>query len=1096
MKLLQRTILEFREGNSDKVYEVDLCDVGMGGYIVNFRYGRRGTVLKEGTKTSAPVSRADAERAFQALVTEKTKKGYRAANQPAPVAPAVPKRTFTPDDESRKQFILERLRATPPPPLPAPVATRNWQRPRRPKQEKGVWPIERVIWRAGELQITEAAPLLPKFIGTGDTLRDYCVAWALGWCGTGDEAAREALARLYRDEKATEAVRRIAGEALLKLSDDAARLLFQVELAHTLPAPLDYLAINGPAERFASALRVHLEKGTLQRGRVLEKLYVVDNHITRPAVLDELRRAPLRAGFFKPLRHIFKMAEYRHDAEVVGILAYRFETGREMYRSNYGTNIWAQVDGQYIRENIANLGNDNAQVAYGSKTREYLRRRAWRLLRRVGDAGNAEKYVRLAVGALLPFTDADSDTPRESVFITYRNPQTGQYEWRNPQRRVTRYDFNAKLNLLNHIIYRHSTRYEAAPNDFIWRCASGYKPGQPAPTVREEAFPHLWSEHPVGLLHLLSESQCRAVHEFAARALRECREFTAQFDAEVLLMLLSRPYAETAQLGFELAQAQFVRLSATREGGDEAFRLALAVALCAQEDACREGQRWLLALRERFANDADAVRQALLSPYADARAWAGQMLQESRLPDDKARVLATRLLAAIAHLGEGQQDAARALTDVLTHIFAAQLRDLEFSSVRALLAHSWAEVQELGAQILLNHATPIAQQPGDLLTTLINSPHETVRALGVRLLGQLPDETLARRINLLNALLTHELADLAAATRPTVRRLAVHNAEFAAQMAQDLLQVMLRPEAHEGAHTRLLSILREDLPGWENQATPALARQLAHAPAPAAQEAAGHLLQTHAVIWCAEFATEDIIDLGEHEVVAVRQGAWALAQADSERFRVLTNAMDAHAEVAKLTRALDTRWPDGHEFWREFFRRQLTARELTPDVLVGVSDSPKAVVQAFGRELLLQYFQEEHGADYMLRLSEHPSAEMQLFVTNYLENYAAGRVDRLAQMSPYFVRVLSLVNRARVAKNRVLRFMEQEAAQNIDAARIVAAILARQSATSAIGDRARMLEMMLDLHRQYPLLSLPLKVKTAETKEINAETRRRRGAEL
>ena len=39
MKLIKQTSLHFREGNSDKVYEIDLCEVGADAYVVNFRYG-------------------------------------------------------------------------------------------------------------------------------------------------------------------------------------------------------------------------------------------------------------------------------------------------------------------------------------------------------------------------------------------------------------------------------------------------------------------------------------------------------------------------------------------------------------------------------------------------------------------------------------------------------------------------------------------------------------------------------------------------------------------------------------------------------------------------------------------------------------------------------------------------------------------------------------------------------------------------------------------------------------------------------------------------------------------------------------------------
>jgi len=67
--------LYYREGGSDKVYQVTLLPKE-NGWVVNFAYGRRGTTLTSGTKTSSPVGRLEAERIFERLVAEKMKKGY------------------------------------------------------------------------------------------------------------------------------------------------------------------------------------------------------------------------------------------------------------------------------------------------------------------------------------------------------------------------------------------------------------------------------------------------------------------------------------------------------------------------------------------------------------------------------------------------------------------------------------------------------------------------------------------------------------------------------------------------------------------------------------------------------------------------------------------------------------------------------------------------------------------------------------------------------------------------------------------------------------------------------------------------------------
>lgn len=79
--------LWFKEGSSDKVYHVAIAAQG-GGFVVNFAYGRRGSTLTTGTKTSAPVSEDAARKIFAKLVKEKTAKGYRPQAEPATIVQA------------------------------------------------------------------------------------------------------------------------------------------------------------------------------------------------------------------------------------------------------------------------------------------------------------------------------------------------------------------------------------------------------------------------------------------------------------------------------------------------------------------------------------------------------------------------------------------------------------------------------------------------------------------------------------------------------------------------------------------------------------------------------------------------------------------------------------------------------------------------------------------------------------------------------------------------------------------------------------------------------------------------------------------------
>ena len=68
--------LYFQNGStSDKEYHAEVIEKN-GGYVVNFRYGRRGSSLTSGTKTASPVSLEQANKVFSKLVAEKMAKGY------------------------------------------------------------------------------------------------------------------------------------------------------------------------------------------------------------------------------------------------------------------------------------------------------------------------------------------------------------------------------------------------------------------------------------------------------------------------------------------------------------------------------------------------------------------------------------------------------------------------------------------------------------------------------------------------------------------------------------------------------------------------------------------------------------------------------------------------------------------------------------------------------------------------------------------------------------------------------------------------------------------------------------------------------------
>ena len=1036
MKLVKRVCLYYQAGNSDKVYEVDLCQIAEDKYLVNFRYGRRGKNLKEGSKTVQAVSLAEAEKLFNKLITDKKKKGYRDIEDAVAIDYQDSQQITVKSNNPRHQAIINRLT----------------------QQNGHKWSLDRVIWRAGELKIKEAVPLLIKLISTGTPLRDYCIAWALGKCG--DRGAILVLKTLAESTSHPEHINRIAWEALYQLSDEQDKKKMRSQQIEKLPLAIRDLAQNGTVEIFESALQAYLQTKDYKRYRVLDTLYRIDNEYTRPAILKLVKTAPFQPNYFKQLRHIFKMAEYRGDGEVFGALAYRFE----MQSGNFKNHPKWEYDRQqrrYIatknRRFTDELKKTNSNKAYSEQTREYLRRRVWRTLKTLGEENEAS-YIDLATEILLQYSDADAERTKLSAYRKY-NSQTRSY-----QTNEVYWDKFASRIILNHILYENSPRYQSHPQ--AWRCQGRYKPGNPIPEVREEAFADLWNRQPSALLKLLLASECLPVHQFAIKALKENSEYCDRLDVPKLIQLLSTTYEITAEFAFNLAKNKYNSQLPDRE-------LVLAVANCILNTARKQAYQWIEVQREYFFSSSDFIADLVTSDREDTRAFARRLLSSSILDETTAQILIARIISALLNMDATQTKMVREVSETLLLSFTPQLRTLGFPVILDLLDHPVPEIQVLGARIILNHQTPATELPPDLIESLLSSPHESVRSVGIRIFGQLPDERLIKDSILIIAMAVNSSADIRHAIRSVIERLAQNHPQFGRELAIDFIDLLTEPERHEGVHKDIVTLLQTKISDWITFVPTETIVALTRSKSSIAQELGGIILQT-SNLW-SEFSTNRLVQFANHEILAIRQAAWQMMELK------LDSIGHDETEMIAAVKMLEATWEDSQEFARSLFDK-LNSEDWTPEIMISVCDSTKEDVRRFGRDIVTSNFKEEYGQEYLLKFSEHPSADMQMFVTNYLETYAVDDEDRLHKLVPYFVTVLSGVNKGSVAKKRIFQFLEKEAVKNEESARIVAEVLTRQSATMAIADKAQAIQVMLRIGKLYPGIEMPIRVKKVEVR--------------
>lgn len=361
-------------------------------------------------------------------------------------------------------------------------------------------PSLRAIWSAGMRRSPEAVPRLLDTLAATTShqeSRQYALAWALGRCG--DAAAIRPLRSLL-STTASPIVRRITAEAIRLLTPDAALDEFRRPYLQALPRNLSQHQ-DSPAA-FTAALQAFVEPARRSRGSmdlsILHSLYLIDSDTTRHALVALLQEAPLKAGWFRPIRYIFKAAEYRGDAEIFGLIARRFEDSLAA----------GDAAGPLTRR------------AWSIGTRIYLRRRVWRHLSRLGQAGSPD-YVTMASGLLLSFSDQIlSKTPRTEDIATANQPIAIRHS-------LDRYTVADDAYALSHVLFGQRLS-PGRPGTAGWRkSVRGARRDWQQDRERSEPFAALWDAHPAAALALLHHSTSRDVHSFAARILLQHSSFCA-----------------------------------------------------------------------------------------------------------------------------------------------------------------------------------------------------------------------------------------------------------------------------------------------------------------------------------------------------------------------------------------------------------------------------------------------------------------------------------------------------------------------------------------------------------------------------------------
>lgn len=1036
--LVRQDFLAFREGASDKVYHLELRREAADLFSVWFEYGRRGTALQSGFKTPNPVDLEAAEKAYNALLNEKTKKGYQLYS--GPEQGKAPIRTRS-NPKARNKAILAHLA----------LAARAAE-----KQADKNWPLSRVVWRAGALRLADALPslatLLQQPAPENPVLMQYCTLWAISRCAmTASEiqksAVRPALQALLEKDGPTNPpqtdLNPLLYEAGLAVFDASGRALLCAQLLAALPPAFQHYVQQQQGDTLLLTLQDYVENRPKSQFSFVETLYLLtpERPFLRPTLLWFVRQAPFKPGFFKVLRHVFKMAELRCDAEVFGILTQRFTLELPGFTVTGDGSVFSKAGRWQGGAFQAELVRPDSRLAFSHQTRSWFIRRSWQTLLGTLELED-DAYVRMAAGVLLAFDDklhksADSWTAR-----SHYNKKTKR--WDSIKTILPAY---GEFPAFFYILRGAHSQYQLKRKGLCWTISEQdyqkimAKGGEPAPHLER------WDACPQAYVHLLAESKSALVQAFALRRLAahpQRAALTARFDTALLGRLLDSPYLPTALFALQLVIARF-------EGQRPDRELVLQMLGSIHAPICEQGHVWLRSHLRDFAVDTAFVFRLMTHTDPAVRQQMQQSMPDlaATLSEAQQQALVGRVLAGLLALEAADEALATELMVALQTWAAGHLSKLGPALLLQLLQHPLEAVAVFGANLASQKPNHPETLPDAVLQCLLDTEIVAVRGVGISILDNLTNEALLRREVLLTTNLAHPHPAVRASIHAALVRALVQEPALGTTILGICLRLLLRKETAEGVHDTLRQLvegaLSAELPGIDRK----MIFRLLNSEQVAANDLAALLIQRF--VAAESLSVRNIVRLGEHELASVRQLCWQMFTDNVARMRY---------EREDALRLLESEWDDTRAFAFEFFQAHFGEREWTPELLIGICDNGRPDIQALGRTLCAQYLREADGPEFLLRLSQHPRPEMQAFAAQYLEQYASGKVEYLEQLTFYCLTVLSQVNKSRKAKDLVFAFLEREAQKSEKSAQAVEAILHRIAVTDVAVDKEKCIELL------------------------------------
>lgn len=1014
MRLQQQKTLFFAQGKSDKVYEISLLDAGDDLFVVNFRYGRRGANLQEGTKTVFPVPYDEAIKVYNKLIESKVKKGYN-ENVEESGLKKEPKNSSPILNSAQEKTILKYLRQG-----SQGTYTRSWK-------------MSRILWKAGELRLSSAASLIDYFVFSEDEFEQYSAIYALQKIGPEDSL--EKILKVFHLKGFEDKSGRIAAATILLSNNEA--YISAVVSAAKQKLPFNWQVIFTHPEESIALFSLYYFKGGIIDEYVIYYTYLAsyNNKKLREQLFIFLQDIPLKVNSFKSIRYIFRAAEVLNDVTFFALIAKRIAISPLGYEAQY-----IYIDRKYVSV-YKEKQKDNPSIAFSAKTRHYFNRFIYKFLLKLS-IRNEDDFVHF-VKELFALLDDHVDNQNITSEYFY-DLVDGRY--RQKKRYFPKY--HSFLGLM-YVLYGGSNRINIRKNKFYFLDELNTK-GE----SRDEIFPDIWNNRPLDVLSILAKSKSDVVINFAISIIEDNEGFVDQVTDDLLGQLIGHYDNRVANL--------FLQVVENRYANNQAPSSIIISLLSATSHKANElGLNWLKNDESHYFINSMFISELLLSRKGFVIGYLKNMYQEQvkyhlsidiylleplfRVPTNYNPDYLVEVCSLIGETHFGK---------LLANTPVERITSLSKSNI----------TNKLFALNLSKHnRTPAYEIFKDSYNEYISSDELLLRKAGIELLAFFPDDFLLEQQNTIVKYCFSEHPEVREAILPTVKRLTKIDSGFDKKFLAELLQSIIVAETHEGIHESNYRLIIEIYGSYISSIDKKGIMELLLSKYEFAQKVGFPLFQEKVII--ANLDTDQIVSLTSCDILDVRKMVHTFFEEHVSRINF---------ELEKALKIFNSEWQDVINWGCEYFERNIDEKNWTIDVLLSVCDHINPFVQSFGRRMISIYFTKDKGLPLLLKLQEHPTKEMQFFVTNYLDGFAKDSPDVILKMESYFKTSLFNINTNRPTKERIYSFLEQESIKNINVAEMTIRIIDSILGTKTKVDISHNIDLLILINESHPELDIPL----------------------